>query len=148
MALMRWREQDIFKELADLQEEMNRVFNSLFKWPMRKEAKWSPSVDIYEDKDNLYVEAEIPGVDSKDIQLFLEGDTLTIKGKKEEKREVKEENFHRIERFQGEFQRKIVLPCEVDPDKIKASYKKGVLKVVLPKKEEAKGKEIKIEIEE
>ncbi len=147
MALMKRREWDSFKELAELQDEMNRLFNSLFKWPAKKEFKWSPSVDIYEDRDNLYVEAEVPGVDSKDIQVSLEGDVLTIKGKKEEKKEIKEENFYRVERFQGEFQRKIPLPCAVKSEGIKASYKKGILKITFPKKEEAKGKEIKIEVE-
>jgi HSP20 family protein len=93
------------------------------------------------------VKAEVPGMDPKDIDISLSNGVLTIKGKKKQEREEKEENYHLLERSYGSFTRSVQLPGEVQSDKISASYRNGVLKVTLPKSEEAKKKEIKIKVE-
>ncbi len=148
MALMRYRPEDPWKALETLQDEINKLFNFSFgKFPALKEEILAPSVDIWEDKDNIYVEADLPGFDQKDINLSIKGDSLVLTAKKEETKEEKKKNYYRCERFQGSFYRDIALPSSVDASKVKASYKNGVLKVTLPKKEEEKEKEIKVEVE-
>jgi HSP20 family protein len=137
-----------FGELASLREEMDKIWNRFFgEWPTMEpfRGEWSPSVDVSETKDALLVKAEVPGMDAKDIDISLSNDVLTIKGKKEQEKEEKEENYHRIERSYGSFTRSIRLPREVQSDKIKASYKNGVLTINLPKSGE--GKEIKIKVD-
>ncbi len=146
MKLVRFRE-DPWRALEDLQKEINKLFDFSFtKMPASLDIS-SPSVDIYEDKDNVYVEADLPGFEQKDINLSLKGDTLTISAEKEEKKEEKKKGYLRCERFQGKFYRELELPRKVDASGIKAVYKNGVLKITLPKKEEEKKKEIKIDIE-
>ena len=135
-----------FRELSNLRREMDDFWGNLADerefLPMRGE--WMPSVDISETKDSLVVKAEIPGMESKDIDISLSGDLLTIKGEKKQKTEEKKENFHRIETRYGAFSRTIRVPVSVDPEKIEASYDNGVLKITLPKKEEVKAKQIEI----
>ena len=148
MALMKYKRDDPFRALEALHDEINKLFN--FSWgrfPTLREEILAPSVDVWEDKDNIYVEADIPGFEQKDISLNLKGDTLIISAKKEETKEEKKKNYYRCERYQGSFYREVILPSNIDASKIKAGYKNGVLKVTLPKKEEEKGKEIKIEVE-
>jgi HSP20 family protein len=106
--------------------------------------EWMPAVDVSETKDSLIVKAEIPGMESKDIDISLSGDLLTIKGEKKQKTEEKKENYHRIETHYGAFSRTIRVPVPVNSEKIKASYDNGVLKITLPKKEEVKAKQIEI----
>ncbi len=137
-----------FTELATFREEMDKMWNRFFgEWstlePFRGE--WAPFLDVSETKESIVVKAEVPGMEPKDIDISLTNDVLTIKGKKEQDKEESEENFHRIERSYGSFSRSIRLPRGVHSDKIKASYKNGVLKITLPKSEEAK--EIKIKVE-
>jgi len=109
--------------------------------------EWTPSLDVSETKNNIVVKAEAPGIDPKDIDISLTGDVLTIKGEKRQEKEEKDENYHRVERSYGVFARSVRLPLEVQSDKIEASYKNGILKITLPKSEEAKKKEIKITVE-
>jgi HSP20 family protein len=109
--------------------------------------EWFPSLDVSETKNEIVVKAEVPGMDPKDIDISLSNGTLTIKGEKKQEREEKEEDYHLVERHYGSFMRSVMLPTEVKQDKINASYKNGVLKVVLPKFEEAKKKEVKIKVE-
>lgn len=109
--------------------------------------EWAPSLDVSETKDNIAVKAEVPGMDAKDIDISLANDVLTVKGEKKQQKEEKDENYHRVERSYGAFSRSIRLPREVQSDKIKANYKNGVLKITLPKSEEAKKKEIKIKVD-
>jgi HSP20 family protein len=104
-------------------------------------------VDVAETTDKIVVKAEIPGMDSKDIDISLSGDVLTIKGEKKTEREEKEENYHLVERSYGSFARSLRLPVGVEGDKIEASYKQGVLIVTCPKKEEVKAKPIEIKAE-
>ena len=103
-----------------------------------------PTVDVSETAKEIIVNAEIPGVEAKDIDVNQVGDVLTIKGERKREHEEKEENFHRIERSYGSFYRSLRLPSEVDGDRIKASYKKGVLRISLPKSKKATAKKIEI----
>jgi HSP20 family protein len=96
--------------------------------------------------NNIVVKAEVPGLEPKDIDISLTGGVLTIKGEKKQEKEEKDENYHRIERSYGTFTRSVRVPQEVQSDKIEATYKNGVLKITLPKSEEAKKKEIKIKV--
>ena len=121
-------------QLSNLREEINRLFQSPFEG---RESEifntWSPALDLYEDKDNLVVKAELPGMERKDITLNLEKNVLTLKGERRFEKEAKDENYHRIERSYGSFHRSIALPAQVDDQKVDASFKNGVLTVVLPK---------------
>ena len=134
------------RELSNLRREMEDFWGNLAGerefLPMRGE--WIPAVDVSETKDALVVKAEIPGMESKDIDISLSGDLLTIKGEKKQKTEEKKENYHRIETHYGAFSRTIRVPVSVDSNKIEASYDKGILKITLPKKEEIKAKQIEI----
>lgn len=105
-----------------------------------------PSIDMWDDKENIHVEANIPGMEQKDISVRMKGDSLVLSACKEESKEEKKKNFYHSERYQGGFYRQMELPVSVDSSKIKASYKHGVLHVTLPKKKGAEGKEIKINV--
>jgi HSP20 family protein len=133
---------------------MNRLFDDFFTWrhwpePVRGllEGEWSPSVDIAEKDNDMVVTAELPGVAQDDVDISIANDILTVKGEKKEEKEVKKDSYHRVERSYGSFQRSIPLPTGVQGDKAKASYKDGVLRITVPKSEEAKPKKIKINVE-
>lgn len=147
MDLVRWRP---FRDLATMQEEMNRLFDRMFdRFPERKEIGegiWAPCVDISETKDDLVITAEIPGMNKKDIKISLNDNILTLRGKREQEKKTDEENYHRIERSYGAFHRSFTLPTTVKQDQVKATYKDGILQINLPKAEEAKPKEIGIEV--
>ncbi|MBD3379712.1 MAG: Hsp20 family protein [Candidatus Omnitrophica bacterium] len=156
MAIIPWRQRrDVwqpFREMETLQDEMNRLFDlSLGRWPGRNaglmESAWSPTVDVFESKDNIMVKADIPGMKKEDIEVSVRDDVLTIRGEKKEEKEAKEKGSVKTERFYGSFNRAIALPSPVDEDKVKASYKDGVLEIVLPKKEEEKPKQIQVDVE-
>jgi len=138
------------KELVNLQDEMNRLFNEFFsrKPESRRivEREWSPDVDVAETDNAFVVTAEIPGIDKKDIKITFHNNVLTIKGEKKKEEEIKEQNFHQIERVYGSFQRSFTLPSDVEADKIEASYKNGILKINIPKSEEERAKEINIKV--
>jgi HSP20 family protein len=154
MALIRWRprtEIDPFRDMLSIQDEINRLFDfTLGRRPFERagllEGAWAPAVDMYEDENKVVVKAELPGMTEKDIEVSVLDNTLTIKGEKKKEEEKKEENYHRIERAYGAFQRSMPLPTAVAVDKVKASFKNGVLEIELPKKEEAKPKQIKISV--
>jgi HSP20 family protein len=157
MAMERWRpfgsvvdRWDPFR-VSDIQGEMNRLFDTFFGRPATAtapmgERMWAPAVDMWETKDNLVLSFEIPGVREKDVSVSISGDLLTVKGERRFDREVKDESYHRLERVYGKFERNIQLPMSVQSDKVKAAYRDGVLEVTLPKTEEVKPKEIKIDI--
>ena len=135
-------------EFDRIRKEMDRVWDSFLEGrPMRRAGEWLPSIDVSETKSDLVIKAELPGMDSKDIDISLSNGFLTIKGEKNQEKEEKDENYHLIERSYGSFTRSVQLPREVQSDKITASFKNGVLRVTLPKSEEAKKKEIKIKVE-
>ena len=106
-----------------------------------------PMVDVFEEKDDIVVKAELPGIEKDNIQVNLTDHTLTIKGEKKKEEEVKEENYYRAERSYGSFLRTLDLPRDVRADQVKASFKNGILEVRMPKTEEAKAKEIKVKVE-
>jgi len=146
MAIMRWRP---WGDLVNVQDEMDRMFDDFLGWvPVKRSAqqRWAPPVDISEDNGSILVDVEIPGMKKEDIKVSLENNVLSLKGEKKQEREVKEENLHRWERRYGSFVRSFELPMPVQADKIKASYKNGILHVELPKAEEVKPKEIPIEV--
>ena len=136
-----------FRELVTMRDDMDRLFDVFFSpQPHIMEDLWRPSIDIEENNGNLMVKAEIPGMDKKDIKVVVKDDMLTISGERKRENETKEKTFHRIERSYGQFRRMIRLPAEVDPDKVKATYKDGILNVTLPKPESMKPKHIDVEI--
>jgi len=139
-----------FRELATLQERMNRLFNDQFNGYSSGESltagSFVPPVDVYEDEHGIQLKMEVPGIEEKDIDIRLENNVLTVNGQRQLAKEEKEENFHRIERRYGSFSRTFTLPNSVDNEKVSASYDKGVLKIALAKRAEAKPKQIKVEI--
>jgi HSP20 family protein len=141
-----------FADLLDIQREMNSLFDfSLSRWGDREESAlenaWAPAIDVLDSKDSLVVKADLPGLKKEDIDISVQNGTLVIKGEKKEESERKEKNGVRTERYYGSFYRAVALPSTVDETKAKASFKNGVLELVLPKKEEAKPKQIKIDVE-
>jgi len=141
-----------FKDIEKARSEMDRPLDTfLFGKPKASgfagEEEWQPPIDVAETESELVINVEIPGVDPKDIDVSLSGDTLFIKGEKKPETEEKEEDYHLVERNYGSFTRSIRLLVEVQSDKISASYKNGVLTVVLPKPEGTQKKEIKIKVE-
>jgi HSP20 family protein len=149
MAIVRW---DPFRDVTTLQERMNRLFDqALSRTRMDDEegltaSMWSPAVDIFETHDSIVMKAELPGVSRENIDIQVEDNTLTLKGERRFEREVKEENYLRIERSYGAFQRAFNLPTGVQQDKIRAVFKDGVLEVTMPKAEETKPKQVKIDV--
>ena len=148
MAVVRW---DPFRDLNLLQDRMNRLFDDAGRgWRADEPAAtttWSPAVDIFETEGEIVVKAELPGMERKDITLHLENNVLSLRGERKFEKETKDENYHRIERSYGAFSRSFSIPATVDEENIRAEYKDGVLNIVLPKKEQARPKQIKIATE-
>jgi HSP20 family protein len=147
MAMVRF---DPFRDIAVLQDRMNRLFNEAYS-PRQSDdltnrGTWTPAVDIYETEGALVLKAELPDMHREDIDVSVENSTLTIRGERKLDHEIKQENFHRIERAYGSFVRSFSLPNTVDPSKIVAEYRNGVLTVKLPVREEAKPRQINIEV--
>lgn len=147
MTLIRWT--DPFRDVAVLQDRMNRLFGDFLERANPQEEGlgtgiWMPNVDIHETKDAICVRAELPGVDKEAIGVEVKDGVLILRGERKFEKEVKEENYHRIERSYGTFHRSFSLPSSVDGEKVTARMKDGVLEVTLPKREEAKPKQVKI----
>ena len=144
--LTRW---DPFREFSTLQDRMNRLFRDSYG-EGREEAlttsTFAPAVDVYEDEHSVTLKIEVPGVDEKDIDVRVENNTLTVQGERKFEKEEKEENFRRVERQYGSFTRSFTLPNTIDPEQVSANYEKGVLKIKLAKKAEAKPKQIKVNV--
>ena len=138
-------------EFDRIRREMDRLWDSFLEGrPMRRAGdggEWLPSIDVSETKSDLVIKAELPGMDPKDIDISMNNGFLTIKGEKKQEKEEKEADYHLVERSYGSFTRLVQLPQEVQRDKISASCKNGILKITLPKSEEAKKKEVKIKVE-
>ena len=137
-----------FREVSRLRREMDRLWEDYFG-PGRRALQplaeaWMPAIDVSESGDKVTVKAEVPGMDAKDIEISMVGDTLTIKGEKKFEKEEKDENYHMVERSYGSFVRTLRMPAPVDANKIEANYKNGVLTITCPKKEEVKPKAIEI----
>ena len=145
--ITRW---DPFREFVTIQDRLNRLFRESQGTEGREEAlttsTFAPPVDVYEDEHNITLKIEVPGIDEKDIDVRIENNTLTVHGERKFEKEEKEENYRRVERQYGSFTRTFTLPTTVDPEKVEANYEKGVLKVKLAKKAEAKPKQIKVNV--
>ena len=149
MAIVRFW--DPMKELSSLQNRMNRVFEETFGSPLYRGGQpgvgtWSPAVDIFETGDEIVVKAEVPGLAKDEVRVEVENGVLTLHGERKFEREVKEENYHRVERTYGTFSRSFTLPSTVDSARIEARFKDGILEVTLPKAEDAKPKRIDVQV--
>jgi HSP20 family protein len=131
---------------TSFQEEMNNMLDNFFGHEAFYGMGWSPNIDIAENDNDIIIKAEIPGIDPKDIDISIEGDTLTIKGEKKEEKEHKGKHYHRVERSYGSFTRAIDLPAPVMKDKVKAEDHNGVLEITLPKMEITKAKRITVKV--
>jgi len=133
-----------------LREEIDRLFESPLAEMTRTSQQflsgWMPAMDVHEDKDNLYVKAELPGMRKEDIDISIHDGVLTVAGERKEDEKYHQAEVYRAERFLGRFQRTFTLPTLVDANKVKASYKDGILMVILPKAETAKPKQIEVTV--
>ena len=153
MTLTRWQRPnwDSARQLSSLRDEIDRLFESPLSWfengsqPFR--SGWLPAVDVYEDKDHVFVRAELPGMKKDEIDISLHEGVLTLSGERKLEKDYEKAEGHRVERFVGRFQRSITLPSPVDAGKVRATYKDGILAVTLPKAEEAKPKQISVNAE-
>ncbi len=148
MAIVRW---DPFQDLIALQDRMHRLFDQTLTRSRGEQedlapAAWSPPVDIYETAEDFVLKAELPGLSKDDIDIQVRDNTLTLRGERRLKKDVKQDNWLRVERATGTFQRVFTLPTDFQTDKVRAVFKDGMLEVSVPKAEEAKPKQIKIEV--
>jgi HSP20 family protein len=147
MAIIRWTP---FHELATVQDGMTKFFNEMYGHQtddVMTRGSWVPPVDIYENGNHeLIMKVELPAMTREDIDVTIENNTLTLHGEKKFEQDVKEEQFHRAERSYGSFTRSFALPSTVDVAKVSADYKAGVLTIKLPFREEAKPKQIKVDV--
>src|SRR5438034_9085479 len=139
------------RDFSTLQDRVNRIFRESFSPEGSDEAlttsNFAPPVDVYEDEHNITLKIEVPGIDEKDINVTIENNTLTVRGERRFEKDEQEDNFHRAERMCASFTRSFTLPNTVDPEQVSAHYEKGVLKIRLAKKAEAKPKLIKVNTE-
>ena len=147
MAIVRWM--DPFRDVLGIQDRMNRLFEDFLTRGRGREegieaGAWAPAVDIYETDNDVVVKAELPGVKKDEIGVEVKAGVLTLRGERKFEKEVKEENYHRVERSYGTFVRSFTLPASVEEDKVSARLANGILEIHLPKKAEAKPKQIKI----
>ena len=138
---------DPFEFVTDLQEDMNRLFSSSLRRGSRgTTGEFLPSLEVKEDENQFTLRLDAPGMDRKDLDISVSGNTLTIKGERKSEEQKKEKGYFYSERQYGAFQRSIELPTEVDAEKVGANYKDGVLELVLPKSDKAKPKQIKVDL--
>jgi HSP20 family protein len=145
---MRW---DPYRELATVQDRLSRLVSDAYGRALPDDdvmarGAWMPAVDIFQNKQEIVLKAELPGLDRENIDLRVENKTLTLRGERKQQNEIKEEQYHRIERSYGSFSRSFTLPETIDTEKLRAEYKDGVLTVTMPIKEEAKPKQIQVQV--
>jgi HSP20 family protein len=149
MAIVRWQP---YGAVATLQDSINRLFNDAFTRGGADEdfslSAWKPLVDIFDKEDAIIIHAELAGVKKEDVSIEVKDNVLTLKGERIETREINEDKFYRKERTFGSFHRAFTLPTAINPEKIKATFKDGILEIEIPKPEEQKPKQIKIDIAE
>lgn len=154
MNIMKWQRPSLatwptFGRLSDLRDEIDRLFDSPLSELTRSSqllSGWSPALDVFEEKDQFVVKAELPGMKKEDIEVSFHDGSLSISGERKEESRHEDAEAYRTERFFGRFQRAITLPAPVAVDKVKAAYKDGVLTITLPKTEEAKPKHIDVTV--
>lgn len=140
--------QELNSEFRFLADRLNPLFNEFFPAEYREQTvmlDWLPAIDIYENDNSIIINAELPGMDKKDVDINVTDNMLTIKGEKKFDKQIKKDNYHKCERCYGTFSRTFTLPDSVNPDDVKAQFKNGILEVSIPKKERSKPKEITIE---
>jgi len=147
MAVVKW---DPLRDLLSIQDRMNRLFEQTLSRSRTEEgitaSTWSPAVDIYETPETIVMKADLPGLSREDIEIQIRDNTLTLRGTRRFAKDVQQENYLRIERAYGAFQRDFTLPATVQQDKIRAVFRDGVLELTLPKAEESKPTKIAIEV--
>jgi len=141
-----------FRDMLSLRDRMDRLFDEFTGrgWPEEESLTtgvWNPPVDVYENKDSIVIKVDIPEVKKEDVEISVQGNTLTLRGERKHEREVQEKDYYRMERSYGTFSRSFILPGTVEPDKIEATFAGGVLTITLPKKEESKPKQITVKVE-
>jgi len=152
--LSRWQQPEAatwqgFGRLTDLREEIDRLYEAPlaeFTRTSRLLSGWTPALDVYEDKDNLFVKAELPGMKREQIEVSLHDGVLSISGERKSENNYQDAEVYRAERFVGRFQRTVSLPTPVAADKVKAQYQDGILNITLPKTEESKPKQIDVSV--
>ncbi len=146
MAVVKW---DPLRDLLSIQDRMNRLFEQTLSRSRAEEritaSTWSPAVDIYETPETIIMKADLPGLSREDIEIQIRDNTLSLRGERRFAKDVQQENYLRIERAYGAFQRNFTLPATIQQDEIRATFRDGVLELTLPKAEEAKPKKIAIE---
>lgn len=148
MTLVRWNPLGSARDLVGMQDEMNRMFDSFFGTPATRtgwEPAFRPALDVEENAEEFIVRVDIPGTSQKDVKVSLMGETLTIRGERKNELATKDGNVRRVERTYGSFERSITLDAPVRSDKVKATYRDGVLEVHVPKAEEARVREIEVQ---
>src|SRR5919106_4154031 len=139
---------DPFRDLRTLQEEVNRLFSTNLTRAFGDEGigrgAWAPSVDIYENKDQIVLEAELPGMKQDDFELTVENNVITLRGERQFEKKEDSDNYHRVERSYGSFTRSFTLPQTVSAEGANAEYRNGVLRVTLPKREDTKARRIQV----
>lgn len=148
MAIVRF---DPFRDLASMQDRINRIFGEAYLRnnddDVTNRGDWRPVVDIYEnDKHEIVLRAELPGLKREDIDIRVENNTLTLRGERKHDAEVKQESYHRVERSYGSFSRSFSLPATVNTEKVSATFTDGVLTITLPLREEAKPRQIQVQV--
>jgi HSP20 family protein len=141
----------MFRDLMTFQDRMNRLFEQNSPKAKYEDeglfgGAWAPAVDIHETDQAIVLKADLPGLDPKEVDIRIEDNTLYLKGERKMEKETKDENYHRIERSYGSFSRSFILPRTVSADKISADYKDGVLNITMPKREESKPKQIRVNV--
>jgi len=148
-SLIRWSANPA-RDLLGIRDEVDRLFDNVFqsRVPTTRNglAMWAPPVDIEETRDEFIVRADLPGVSSKDVKVSLLGDLLTVRGERKQTQESKDQNLHRVERRYGSFERLFRLGASVRADLVKASFRDGVLEIHVPKAEEARVREIEVQV--
>lgn len=145
MAIIKW---DPWKDLLTLPDEMSRFFSrAVGEWEPFARGVWSPALDMYESDKEIIVKAELPGLTAKDIDVTVDEDMLTIRGERKFSKEAKEENYYRLERRYGAFERAVPLPASIQKNKAKATFKEGVLEIRMPKAKEVEAKRVKVAVE-
>ena len=139
MSITRW---EPYRDLLSMQERVNQLFKQNFPRGEEPLGAWAPPVDIYETEKEIVLKADLPGISLSEVDIRVENNTLTIRGERNFEKDVKEDNYHRVERSYGAFVRTFTLPNTVQAEKIEASYENGVLRVTMPKREEARPKQI------
>lgn len=143
MAIQRWSP---WRDLMRMQDDFNRTFESFFRPGTISEFRWMPDLDVFDRENKVVVRVDLPEIEAKDVDVFISDNILKIKGERKHTEEVKEENYYMTERCFGLFERTIELPVSVKSDDVQAKYRDGVLEISLPKAEEKKAKEIKVEV--